>query len=384
MQPRFYPDSPPSETAVSSNDTDFIDSRQHRLYLAPEPEPLPLKEYADRASEADDLWFIRKGARMEYADSGFMWIRLMKNHPDLRNVKDPWEAKEIIEVAIGMPLSLYGRSENTYARMKGEAGSDLGELLLANWDEAAPALLAPCEGDFMEQANALRLAQPVCSDRCQDGSDPYHALLGLCYWLSVLKGGEPFDLHQERAARLIDRTKMTVNNLLKIAVKEGYLARDTENGPQDFQEAYRTRKCYRWRWLTSLSTLGVPKETLPTETYRVFPSPTRSTWEEEEEKTYISNGRFLAYAKGRSKKLTPLGSNRRFNCLEEFLGRLEQVTGGPTQYSAQCPCHKGSRQNLRIRLGDDGRKIILHCHRGCETRDVVEAMGLQMRDLFLS
>jgi hypothetical protein len=373
-----FPSSPPLSLAIGV-DHGVSPGAKPALYLATEPEPIPLEEYAYRALEADDRWFTMKDKKGEWADSGFMWIRLMKDHPNLRDVEDPWGATRIIEAAVGMPLSIFGGGENSYARRQGQAGSDLGELLLAIWDEVQPALLAPCEGGFMEQANALRLAQPVCSDRRPDGGDPYHALLGLCYWLSKLKDGEAFDLSQERAGELIGRSKMTVNKLIKVAVKEGHLEQDKETGPQDSREAYLRRRCYRWRWLTPLATLGTPKETLPTDTHRILPTPTRSTWKGEEE---TRRRRGLAAAKERSNNGGRKNTQKKIRSLENFLDLLEGVTGGPTQYSARCPCHKGSRPNLSVKMGGNGG-IVLNCHRGCEVRDVVEAMGLEMRDLFL-
>lgn len=50
-------------------------------------------------------------------------------------------------------------------------------------------------------------------------------------------------------------------------------------------------------------------------------------------------------------------------------------------YTAQCPVHDDRQASLSISIGDDGRAL-LRCHAGCETGDVVAALGLQMADLF--
>lgn len=48
---------------------------------------------------------------------------------------------------------------------------------------------------------------------------------------------------------------------------------------------------------------------------------------------------------------------------------------------ARCPAHKDERASLSITAGDDGR-VLLNCHAGCKSEDVVAALGLAMKDLF--
>ena len=69
--------------------------------------------------------------------------------------------------------------------------------------------------------------------------------------------------------------------------------------------------------------------------------------------------------------------------LDEFLSRtqpegLHKQTGG---YLARCPAHKDHAPSMSIGEGDDGR-ILLHCWAGCETSDIVAALGLRWSDLF--
>jgi hypothetical protein len=65
---------------------------------------------------------------------------------------------------------------------------------------------------------------------------------------------------------------------------------------------------------------------------------------------------------------------------EEILTRLEGVFGTSNGWQARCPAHDDARASLSI--AEDGGKLLLHCHAGCATTDVVQEMGLQIRDLF--
>lgn len=67
--------------------------------------------------------------------------------------------------------------------------------------------------------------------------------------------------------------------------------------------------------------------------------------------------------------------------LPEFLGQLDGVKGNGCQYSAKCPAHDDRHNSLSISCGTDGR-ILLNCHAGCEPKQIVDAMGLKMMDLY--
>lgn len=67
--------------------------------------------------------------------------------------------------------------------------------------------------------------------------------------------------------------------------------------------------------------------------------------------------------------------------IQEILSHLQGVKGGGGQYSACCPAHGDQHQSLSVSVGKDGR-VLLKCHAGCTTEDIVWAMGLQMKDLF--
>ena len=63
--------------------------------------------------------------------------------------------------------------------------------------------------------------------------------------------------------------------------------------------------------------------------------------------------------------------------IAERLNRARRLREG--RYVAQCPVHQGG-DNLYVSDGDT--TTILKCHAGCATNDVLEAIGLKMRDLF--
>ncbi|MFF3552922.1 phage/plasmid primase, P4 family [Streptomyces tsukubensis] len=66
----------------------------------------------------------------------------------------------------------------------------------------------------------------------------------------------------------------------------------------------------------------------------------------------------------------------------DLLARFGDVTahqdGG---YSARCPGHSDSRPSLRIWRGEDD-KVRMTCRAGCDTADVIRAVGLSWSDLF--
>ena len=69
-------------------------------------------------------------------------------------------------------------------------------------------------------------------------------------------------------------------------------------------------------------------------------------------------------------------------CLEKVLERLDKVSPRScNKWAACCPAHLDKEPSLSISEGSDGR-VLIHCWAGCETRDVVAAIGLEMRDLF--
>lgn len=66
--------------------------------------------------------------------------------------------------------------------------------------------------------------------------------------------------------------------------------------------------------------------------------------------------------------------------LDEVLRHLKSARKSGSQWAALCPAHDDSSPSLAISEGDDGR-VLLHCHAGCDTKDVVRHLGLSMADL---
>ena len=53
----------------------------------------------------------------------------------------------------------------------------------------------------------------------------------------------------------------------------------------------------------------------------------------------------------------------------------------PGQYSACCPAHDDKSPSLSVRETPDGA-VLLYCFSGCPVSEVVNALGLEMSDLF--
>ena len=68
--------------------------------------------------------------------------------------------------------------------------------------------------------------------------------------------------------------------------------------------------------------------------------------------------------------------------LDSVLERLEAVrSSGQSRFVARCPAHHDRTASLSIRQADDGR-VLLHCFGGCDTRDVLHALNLELKDLY--
>lgn len=65
----------------------------------------------------------------------------------------------------------------------------------------------------------------------------------------------------------------------------------------------------------------------------------------------------------------------------DFLSLLENVKGGPSQYTARCPAHDDRHSSLSIGASQNGR-ILLNCHAGCNLQSIVSTLGLRTSDLF--
>lgn len=55
---------------------------------------------------------------------------------------------------------------------------------------------------------------------------------------------------------------------------------------------------------------------------------------------------------------------------------------GQDKATAQCPAHDDSRASLSVGPRHDDKGTVVYCHAGCQTDDIVAALGLPMSDLF--
>jgi hypothetical protein len=66
---------------------------------------------------------------------------------------------------------------------------------------------------------------------------------------------------------------------------------------------------------------------------------------------------------------------------EQFISRFEKQTKTARGVSVRCPAHEDRQASLSVSPSRDGG-VLLKCFAGCETEDIVRAMGLEMKDLF--
>lgn len=67
--------------------------------------------------------------------------------------------------------------------------------------------------------------------------------------------------------------------------------------------------------------------------------------------------------------------------LNEIISRFNGVKSiGENSYQVQCPAHKDDKASLTI--SEEDGKILLYCHAGCDTKNILNAIGLQEKDLF--
>ncbi|KPM62125.1 virulence-associated protein E [Pseudomonas putida] len=76
--------------------------------------------------------------------------------------------------------------------------------------------------------------------------------------------------------------------------------------------------------------------------------------------------------------LAPMGSA----CLDKVLNRLDKVkSAGADKWKACCPAHDDKNPSLAISETSEG-VVLLKCWAGCTTKEIVSAIGLELRDLF--
>jgi 5S rRNA maturation endonuclease (ribonuclease M5) len=66
--------------------------------------------------------------------------------------------------------------------------------------------------------------------------------------------------------------------------------------------------------------------------------------------------------------------------VSDLRDRLQGVSGTADKFVSRCPGHDDQHSSLSVGVGAEGR-LLLKCHAGCETEQVVEALGLRLADL---
>jgi hypothetical protein len=67
--------------------------------------------------------------------------------------------------------------------------------------------------------------------------------------------------------------------------------------------------------------------------------------------------------------------------LDAILERLSDRKATSNGWQAKCPAHDDRKASLCIHQEQDG-KVLLKCQAGCETKDILAALGLTWNDLF--
>ncbi|MGN0503279.1 MAG: hypothetical protein ACI4HN_10165, partial [Ruminococcus sp.] len=67
--------------------------------------------------------------------------------------------------------------------------------------------------------------------------------------------------------------------------------------------------------------------------------------------------------------------------LNDIVSRFQSPKpNGNNSFMVRCPCHNDSTQSLSI--SEENGKILLNCFAGCRTEDILNSVGLEMKDLF--
>ena len=67
--------------------------------------------------------------------------------------------------------------------------------------------------------------------------------------------------------------------------------------------------------------------------------------------------------------------------LQHILDRCREARPSGEGWQTNCPAHDDNVASLSIAEGDDGR-VLLHCHAGCSTESICEAVEITVADLF--
>lgn len=66
---------------------------------------------------------------------------------------------------------------------------------------------------------------------------------------------------------------------------------------------------------------------------------------------------------------------------EEIVSRFKNVKQKGNSFIASCPCHRDNKPSLSLSFNNG--KTLIYCHAGCKTEDIVDAIGIEMSDLWV-
>lgn len=66
--------------------------------------------------------------------------------------------------------------------------------------------------------------------------------------------------------------------------------------------------------------------------------------------------------------------------LEEIISKFDNARRERDGFKVRCPCHSDSKNSLSINEGRGGA-ILLNCFAGCETKNILDAVGLDFKDI---
>lgn len=67
--------------------------------------------------------------------------------------------------------------------------------------------------------------------------------------------------------------------------------------------------------------------------------------------------------------------------INDFLGKLQNVRKTSNGWVAFCPSHDDTKHSLSIK--EAGGRILLKCFAACDVRNIVSALDIELKDLFL-
>lgn len=74
--------------------------------------------------------------------------------------------------------------------------------------------------------------------------------------------------------------------------------------------------------------------------------------------------------------------SKKLMTLKQVIELISPVKRSGRGWMAKCPAHQDRRASLSIREAED--RLLLHCFAGCAVEEVCQALGIKVRDLFVT